>query len=144
MIASENVFLEGDGIYEIWYQDLDTGTIHMSTRFERDTTAPFLTFSKELTGGMLVGPIEYYPSERGSTVTVTYNGNRGPAVTNVLTSGGLYQLEVADQVGNTRYYQVNLRQTYNFIDTRLIILALILLGVMGLRLLFLRRDMRVI
>jgi len=51
---------------------------------------------------------------------------------------------VTDQVGNTRYYQVNIRQTFNLIDTRLIILALILLGAMGIRLLFIRRDMRVI
>lgn len=144
IIGSESVFLEEDGIYEIWYQDLQTGTVHVSTRFERDTTAPFLTFSKELTGEALVGPVEYYPSERGATVTLTYNGNRGPAVTNELTSGGLYQLEVTDQVGNTRYYQVNIRQTFDLIDARLIILALILLGAMGLRLLFLRRDMRVI
>jgi len=144
IIGSETVFLEDDGIYEVWYQDLQSGMIHVSTRFERDTIAPFLTFSKELTGEPLVGPVEYYPSERDATVTLTYNGNRGPAVTNELTSGGLYQLEVTDQVGNTRYYQVNIRQTFNLIDTRLIILALILLGAMGIRLLFIRRDMRVI
>lgn len=144
VVRSEAVFLDGDGIYEIRYQDLATGRIHMSTVFERDTTAPFLTFSREFTDGVLAGPVEYYPSEVGAAVIMTYNGNRGPAVSNVLTSGGLYQLEVTDQVGNSRFYHVTVRPTYQFFDKRMIILIFICLGALGLRLLRVRRDMKVI
>ena len=37
-------FLMEDGVYEIRYQDKNTGTIHLKTNFVRDTTAPFLTY----------------------------------------------------------------------------------------------------
>ena len=143
-VNPEYFFLGEDGIYEIRYQDLETGMIHLETNFVRDTTAPFLTFSKELTGDDVVGPVSFTSSEPGSAVTVTYNGNQGQIGTDTLTAGGFYELKVSDQVGNSRTYYVNIRQTYKLIDTRLVILALILLTGMGLRLLFLRRNMRVI
>ncbi len=137
-------FLMEDGVYEIRYQDQNTGTIHLETNFVRDTTAPFLNFSKDITQRDVVGPVEFTTSEPNSTVTVTYNGSRGQLENNTLTAGGFYGLEVQDSTGNSRCYQLTLRQTYKLFDTRLIILALIFLAGLAGRLLFLRRNMKVI
>lgn len=137
-------FLMEDGVYEIRYQDKNTGTIHLKTNFVRDTTAPFLNFSKDITQRDVTGPVEFTASEPNSTVTVTYNGSRGQLETNTLTAGGFYVLEVRDSIGNSRCYQLTLRQTYKLFDIRLIILALIFLAGLAGRLLFLRRNMKVI
>ena len=137
-------FLMEDGAYEIRYQDQNTGMIHLKTSFVRDTTAPFLDFSRDITQRDVAGPVEFTTSEPNSTVTVTYNGSRGQMETNTLTSGGFYRLEVQDSTGNSRCYQLTIRQTYKLFDTRLIILTLIFLAGLAGRLLFLRRNMKVI
>ncbi|MCI7794875.1 MAG: hypothetical protein MR528_01030 [Lachnospiraceae bacterium] len=137
-------FLMEDGAYEIRYQDQNTGMIHLKTSFVRDTTAPFLNFSRDITQRDIAGPVEFTTSEPNSTVTVTYNGSRGQMETNTLTSGGFYRLEVQDSTGNSRCYQLTIRQTYKLFDTRLIILTLIFLAGLAGRLLFLRRNMKVI
>lgn len=138
------VFLHEDGNYEIRYKDLTDGNIYITSAFELDTTAPFLTFSEEIADGPLVGPVEFYPSEVGNKVTVSYNGNTAETVTNVLKTAGRYILSVSDDAGNSRSYTVIIRQTFRLLDMRMVILAVIILILTGIRLFMLRRDMRVL
>lgn len=144
-VTDPNIFrLEEDGVYEIRYRDLKTGKIRLDSKVIRDTEAPYLTFSKDITAGPVSGPVEFTPSEPDSIVLISYNGNRGQAVTNTLTSEGRYELEVQDTAGNSRIYQVAVREPFTLIDVKLVIVALIfLIGLIG-RLLYLRRNMKVI
>ena len=73
-----------------------------------------------------------------------YNGNRGYAVGNVLTAAGNYELSVEDAAGNRRAYRLRIRQTYDLMDGRLLLLILIMLAIIGIRLAAARRDMRVL
>ena len=140
----ECFFLDGDGLFEIRYQDTKSGSFYISTTFNRDTTAPFLTFSKEIVDGKTEGPVEFYTSDIMDRVYITYNGIGGDAVGNVLSTPGNYGLTVSDEVGNSRTYQFEIQQTYHLLNTKVIILALLLIAAMGIRMILARRDMRVI
>ena len=107
-------------------------------------TAPYLTFSKEIEGTSVSGPVEFSPSETGTTIYLTYNGNRAVTQQSELTVPGHYTLEVMDEAGNVRSYQLQIRQTYQFFDIRVVIMALVLLGGIAVRLLFLRKNMTVL
>ena len=138
------VFLEGDGIFEILYRDIGTGSMYASTVFERDTVAPFLEFSTDITNGPVKGPVEFYKSDVGDQVYLYYNGNASLITENRLTSAGKYTLKVSDEVGNSRMYGLEIKQTYRMFETKTIILALIFLLGVGARFLLLSRDMKVI
>ena len=116
----------------------------MVTEFRRDTTAPFLSFSPEPEPGGISGPVEFYPSEQGCKVMMNYNGNRGYAAGSTLTAAGNYELSVEDEAGNSRTYHLKLRQTYNPVDWRIFAMVAVAAAAAVIRLLFLRRDMRVL
>ena len=75
---------------------------------------------------------------------MNYNGSRGYAVSNSLTAAGSYELTVQDSVGNHRGYHIRIRQTYNLMDKRILLGILVLAAVAGVRLVFLRRNMKVL
>lgn len=137
-------FLSKDGRYEVRYTDIETGRIHRDTVFERDTKAPFLTFSQEMENGKMMAPVEYYPSERGSRVTVSYNGNIAESVTNVLNTAGAYGLTVYDSAGNYRTYEIKVQQKQTLFDKRMIILVLFLAGAAVFHFMRLRRETKFI
>lgn len=137
-------FLEGDGIFEIRYRDIGTGTMYVSTVFERDTIAPFLEFSTDITNGPVKGPVKFYKSDVSDQVYLYYNGNASLITESNLTSAGKYTLRVSDEVGNSRMYDLEIKQTYRIFETKTIILALIFLLGVGARFLLLSRDMKVI
>ena len=138
------LFLEGDGIFEIRYRDIATGSMYVSTSFERDTIAPFLEFSTDITKGPVKGSVEFSKSDVGDQVYLYYNGNASLITGNSLTSAGKYTLKVSDEVGNSRMYSLEIKQTYRMFETKTIILALIFLLGVGARFLLLSRDMKVI
>lgn len=138
------VFLEGDGHFEIRYQDSATESVYTVTSFDRDTTAPFLRFSKEIAQGPVEGPVEYYTNDASDIVYVSYNGNTAAAVDNMLTAEGVYSLEVRDRVGNSRVYRIEIKRDYQLFDTKLVILTLIFLLGSGIHFLLLRREVKVI
>lgn len=137
------VFLKEDGRYEIRYAAQTDDSIRAETVLVRDTTAPFLTFSKEPETGGIEGPVEFYPSEQNCEVMLIYNGSKGYAVSSSLTAAGNYELCVEDAAGNQRSYQLRIRQTYDLLDMRIIVGAAVIGAVLVLRLLFLRNHMRV-
>lgn len=138
------LFLGRDGRYEITYEDRDTGQIRLETVLCKDTTAPFLTFSQDPGGQELLPPLEFYPSEPGCRVRLSYNGSKGYMVGNSLTAAGNYELSVEDGAGNARSYRLRIRQTYDLFDRRIFIGGGLVAAALLLRVLFLRRHMRVL
>lgn len=138
------VFLKGDGGFEILYTDVETGSMHFQTSFVRDTTAPFLSFSQETNGEALIGPVNFTPSEQDCRVVMSYNGSKSYVMGDTLTAPGSYELAVEDRSGNRRACHLKIRQTYKLVDYRVIITALLVLAGTVARLLFLRRNMRVL
>ena len=138
------LFLGGDGVFEIRYRDIATGSVYAVTSFERDITAPFLAFSKDISDGEVAGPVEFTTESVSDQVYLTYNGHTAKAMTNVLTTEGPYILKVEDEVGNSRLYRVTIKQNYSIFESRTIILALMLLLGSGVYLAISRRDMKAI
>lgn len=137
-------FLTEDGNYEIRYADKKDRTIRLGTSFVHDTTAPFLSFSKELEGRETEGPLEFYPSEPGCKIGLSFNGEKGYAVSSVLTASGNYELRAEDAAGNQRNYYLRIRQTYDWKDGRLVLIGAAGLAGLVLWMVFLRRNMRVL
>lgn len=137
-------FLKQDGYYEFEFESLEHEGLLLGTVFIRDTKAPFLSFSEEIKFEGVPGPVEFYPSEQGCEIYMNYNGSRGYAVSNSLTAAGSYELTVQDSVGNHRGYHIRIRQTYNLMDKRILLGILVLAAVAGVRLVFLRRNMKVL
>ncbi len=137
-------FFQKDGSYIFRFEDQSTGTIRKELSFTRDTKAPFLTFSGEIVDGTAEAPLEIIPSEPGCKVLVGYKGNYGYISEYILTSPGSYELSVEDSVGNVRMYHVNVRQVFQLFDIRLLGAGIVLLALLAGRLIFLRRDMRVL
>lgn len=138
------VFLEGDGIFEFRYRDQKTNSIYAATCFERDTVAPFLEFSKDITMGPVKGPVEFYKSDINDQVHLYYNGNSSLISNNTLSSPGQYTLMVVDDVGNNRLYNLEIEQSYRIFETKTIILALIFLLGVGVSILLPKRGMKVV
>lgn len=138
------LFMDEDGVYEVFYEDTAGLGIQKKTVFYRDTTAPFLTFSQEMGQEALTPPVEFAPSEPGSKIYISYNGNRSYAAGTTLTAAGSYGLEIVDDAGNSRLYHLRIRQIYKLADTRVIVIALVFLCAVAARLLYLRRNMKVL
>lgn len=138
------LFLDGDGRFEIRYRDIETRSVYAATSFERDTTAPFLTFSKDLGNGKVQGPVTFTTSDVSDRVYLSYNGYTAETVNYELTDAGSYGLEVVDTAGNSRFYYLEISRKSGLLNTKLIILALILLLGAGARFLLSARDMEAI
>jgi len=138
------LFLEGDGRFEIRYQDIATRSIYSTTSFVRDTTAPFLTFSKDLGDGKVKGPISFQKENVEDRVYLYYDGYTSEAIVAELTAAGTYGLEVVDLAGNKRMYTFEILRTRRLLNKPMVIFALIILLGSGVRLLLLRRDMKAI
>lgn len=134
------LFLDGDGVFEIRYCDVLTETIYAATSFERDITAPFLSFSKEIGEKKVSGPITFTKSDTRDRVYLSYNGHTAETMVNELTEAGKYGLEVVDTAGNRRMYYLEIRQKHNLLDANMIILTLIFLLGTGIRFLLLRKN----
>ena len=134
------LFLEKDGIYEIRFRDKQTGTIYRTTTFERDTTAPFLTFSKELVDGKVETPLEFIKQDVDDQVYIYYNGDSAPASKNQLTAEGRYTLRVEDTAGNSRSYVVELTKSRLLSNVKIILMVLVLLLGSGVSLMLARKE----
>ncbi len=137
-------FFREDGRYVFRFTDTETGRMQVETAWTRDTQAPFLLFSQEIADGRAQVPLEFTPSEPGCKVRVGYNGEYGYTSEYALRYPGYYELTVEDSVGNSRVYQLDVRQVFKLLDVRLIGAGLVLLALTALRLIFLRNDMRVL
>lgn len=138
------VFLDGDGTFEIDYEDEKTGKTKLCTRLFRDTTAPFLRFDQDMEGGKAQVPLSFQTSEPDCVVRIRYNGVSGYAAGNTLTAAGSYELSVVDRAGNSRTYLVRLEQAYELFDKRVVIIAVMILAGVAVWMVSLRRSMRVL
>lgn len=140
IIHPDGLFTEKDGLYEIRFRDKKTGTIYRTTTFERDTTAPFLTFSKELVDGKVKGPLEFTTQDVDDRVYIYYNGESAPAKKNQLTAEGRYTLRVEDTAGNSRSYVVELTKSRLLSNVKIILMVLVLFLGSGVSLLLARKE----
>ena len=138
------LFLDGDGLFEIRYRDLETQSVYATSTFERDTIAPFLTFSKDLGNGKVKGPIAFSKSDVSDRVYLSYNGYTSETVINEFAEAGKYGLEVVDAAGNKRHYYFEITRKSGLFNTKMIILAVIILLGSGARYLLLKKEMEVI
>ena len=131
-------------MFEIRYRDLETQSVYATSTFERDTIAPFLTFSKDLGNGKVKGPIAFSKSDVSDRVYLSYNGYTSETVINEFAEAGKYGLEVVDAAGNKRHYYFEITRKSGLFNTKMIILAVIILLGSGARYLLLKKEMEVI
>lgn len=135
--------LRKDGIYECTFASIEDESIQYQITFVRDTTAPFLTFAKELEDTVEV-PLTFYRSEPNAKVVIRTDGIDTIAVTDTIKTSGYYNITVSDEAGNSRMYHVQLERTYKLVNIKTIVLFVVLLAGLGLYLIKTRKNMQIL
>ncbi|MBO5199417.1 MAG: hypothetical protein J6B85_13035 [Lachnospiraceae bacterium] len=136
-------WLAADGIYECIFTGKNDSSLFYSITFKKDTVAPFLKFS-EGAFEKNAERIQYYPCEEGCTIVVTRDGEYYTPAANTLAAGGKYRISVSDSAGNVRIYSVQIQQSIQLFDYRMVILFACVVLVFGGYLVYIRTHMRIL
>ncbi len=141
--SPDGIFLEQDGTYRLIWEEPVSGK-ELETEITMDTSAPFLNFSQDITGGTAQIPLKFYPSEEDAKVIMEYNGFQERFMGDTLRTAGNYRLTVMDSVGNQRTYCVRLEPEEKGIPVYLIAMSFIVLAGAAAWLYYLHGHMRII
>ena len=142
-VHSRGFFLDRDGTYSVTWEEPGTG-VQAETEITLDTSAPFLIFSQDVTGGNATIPLEFKPSEDDARVFIQYNGFEGVYTGDTLRTEGYCRLMVEDLAGNRRSYSLHLEPEPEKVPVQWIVMSLLLLAGGVVWLLYLRRHMKII
>lgn len=142
-ISPEGIFLERDGAYRLIWEEPVSGK-ELETELTLDTSAPFLNFSQDITGGTAEIPLKFYPSEEDTKVIMEYNGFQERFTGDTLRTAGNYRLTVMDSVGNQRTYSVRLEPEKKGIPVYFIAMSFIVLAGAAGWLYYVHGHMRII
>lgn len=119
--------LREDGNYQIRFSAEGLPDYRLS--FKKDTQAPTLTFSQDITKSGLKMPVSFEKNQADSEVTVYRDGSEVELNSQTLNQGGWYQIEVSDKVGNSRTYHFFVKQTYHLFNRHLVtLIAAVVIG----------------
>lgn len=119
--------LREDGNYQIRFSAEGFPDYRLS--FRKDTQAPTLTFSQDITKSGLKMPVSFEKNQADSEVTVYRDGNEVQLNSQNLNQGGWYQIVVSDKAGNSRTYHFFVKQTYHLFNRHLVtLLAAVVIG----------------
>lgn len=136
--------LTADGQYHALFEAAGNTGVLFELQFMRDTTPPYLLFSKPLYAGKREGPVSYSPSEKNCGITVNYNGLPVSVADNSIFESGRYEVVITDQAGNERRYGFTLDSHYP-VSAKSLIFILAAAGLTGVYLFFYyRRNMRIL
>lgn len=141
--SKDFVHLELDGSYEIAFESED-GSLTWQTSILRDTTAPTVTFTPDISSGQASEYVEFSRSEPDAALEIRWNGQQVEAYTPRLAMDGRYQITITDTAGNSRQYEFTLRKGYDIRGGFLIVLPVLLLAAAGGIVFYWRRNMRVL
>jgi hypothetical protein len=141
--SNKAYLLRKDGIYECDFTSVQDENIQYQISFVRDTTAPFLTFGKDLEDTAEV-PLTFYPSEPTAKVVIRTDGIDTIAVTDSIETSGYYNITVSDEAGNARMYHIQLERTYKLINIKTIVLFVVFLAGLVIYLIKTRKNMQIL
>ncbi len=119
--------LRKDGSYQVRFSAEELPDYRLS--FQKDTQAPTLTFSQDITKSGLKLPVSFEKRQSDSEVTVYRDGNEVELNSQTLNQGGWYQIAVSDRAGNSRAYHFFVKQTYHLFNRHLVtLIAAVLIG----------------
>ena len=110
----------------------------------RDTTAPALWFSEDISGGRAEDYLDFTPSDPDCQIDILWNGQQAEAYGSRLAMDGRYVITVTDQAGNSREYDFTLRRGFSIWSGYMIIIPVLLAAAAGGTILYWRRHMRVL
>ncbi len=114
------------------------------TCFVRDSTAPFLIFSQPADGQVLREELSFMPSEGGCRVRVERNLEEAETPGSRIVQDGRYHMEITDRAGNTRTYDFDMKQGFEILDRRMLIIPFMLFAAGGAVCIYCRRHMKVL
>lgn len=104
------IYLERDGDYTVTFSPVEMkGADDYLVSFKRDTTAPGLIFSKDITAGEIEGTVSFRPTEENERISVYLNGSLISETPDAVAAGGDYRIEASDIYGNSRDYYFKLK-----------------------------------
>lgn len=116
-------FLQGEGKYEFCFALAEDAGLSYTLELNRDTTAPFLDFDRNIEDGTATAPFSITSEEASCSYQVTRNGMKYDYVEGEsLKTAGYYEVVVSDEYGNGRKYTFLLEADYEFFSPGMILL----------------------
>lgn len=104
------MILTEDGDYDVSFYPVKVeGAGNYTVSFKRDTTAPYMIFSEDISGGEIKGTIFFHPSEADAEVKLYRNGKEVQRVPDGISAGGNYHIEVSDSLRNRMDYYFSVK-----------------------------------
>lgn len=135
--------LKMDGSYRIVFADQQGEGVGFQTEFVRDSRAPQLIFTKEITGGRVEGPVSFEADEENCRFILLRDGIENQVDSHTISTTGYYVLTAVDQAGNAGSAAFSVIQHYQFWDWRVVVILFVLLLGAAAKLLNLRNNMKV-
>lgn len=107
--GGESLELKEDGIYEVDFKPADSRLPVYSSVFTRDTTAPVLEFTPDLSGKIMTEKVSYRPKEKGVVIRAYLNGNEIVPSDMTVAADGEWRIVASDETGNENVYAFRMR-----------------------------------
>ena len=145
-LKTKEFFLpEKDGGYSVTFMPSEmAGAGEYTVYFERDTTAPRLVFSQDISDHEAEGTLYFHPEEPDTVTEVYLNGGLIRDTVEGVAAGGNYRIVATDTYGNSRDYYFSLHSKGSASPALYIGTFLVLLLISALVILISRKNMRVL
>lgn len=111
----KSVLTAEDGKYRINFVNEDNKNVGYELTFVKDTKAPEITFTKDVSSGAVKAPVSYSFDEKDGTVEVIRDGKRlNVPADKEIYEGGNYVFLITDEAGNVGEYSFFMKTKYVF------------------------------
>ena len=107
--GGERVELERDGLYEVRFTPVKGKQPEWVSVFSRDTTAPALIFTPELSWKTEEKPVSFRPTEADAKIQVLLNNREVTLHDMTAAADGRYVIMISDSAGNSNEYSFNMK-----------------------------------
>lgn len=111
----QSVLIGEDGEYRLFFVSRKNKDVGYELSFIKDTKAPEIMFSKDVSNGSVKAPLSYSFDEKDGTIEVIRDGERLNIPANKdIYNGGNYVFLITDEAGNVGEYSFFLKTKYVF------------------------------
>ena len=105
----ERLELKKDGLYEAEFKPADSSLPVYRSVFKRDTTAPVLHFTPELTGKTMTEKVSYRSDEKDAVIRAYLNNREILPADMTASADGDWRIVISDETGNENVYTFRLK-----------------------------------
>lgn len=136
-------FLGRDGKYVFHFTCLNDSALTSSLEIDKDTVAPFVSFSQDITGGPVKAPLTFTCDDANAKIQVYRDNQECLLSGQQIEYGGVYYLVATDSHGNSREYEFSIKTEYHFFSPGMVVILVIIVLMLAFFMLYKRGQMQV-